>query len=176
MHLYFISTVFCDILSTDNLACKQTTIFKVYCMTSERQEARALWPAIQHDPWKVYICHLYVEAYLGTNHLHGQQPNGTTSYQTNLPGSFPGFLRGTNGTFNAKANGAPKINPLASNPTVKGKTSHRTRLIGYKRRLMPKCYTKESSYLLRRQFAEIYNVQPKCRCSTGMPWDPVRWL
>ncbi len=34
-----------------------------------------------------------------------------------VPGSFPGFLSGTNGMFRAKANGAPNISPRASNPT-----------------------------------------------------------
>jgi hypothetical protein len=36
-----------------------------------------------------------------------------------LPGSLPGLRRGTNGTFNARARGAPKIRPRASKPIDK---------------------------------------------------------
>lgn len=32
------------------------------------------------------------------------------------PGSFPGFLKGTNAHFKASAKGAPKMNPRASKP------------------------------------------------------------
>jgi hypothetical protein len=41
-----------------------------------------------------------------------------------LPGSFPGFRRGTNAVCNSKATGAPKMNPLASKPALS--TSHGT--------------------------------------------------
>ena len=37
-----------------------------------------------------------------------------------VPGSFPGFLKGTKAHFNASARGAPKIKPRASKPAEKG--------------------------------------------------------